>query len=151
MKKMIPPAFVLLMAGMTSAFAEKGGGGNELAVKSLKRNFANAKNIQWVQSGDYLKASFSINDQVLFACYNSQGELQSVMRNIVSEQLPIGLLTNLKTGYADHWITDLYEVATNGVSTYFVTVENADEKLVLKSAPGYSDWTASAKTEKDTE
>ncbi len=150
MKKMMLAAAVLLIVGTTSAFAEKGGGGNEQAVKSLSKSFASAKNVKWEQSKDVLKASFTINDQVLFAYYNNDGELQSVMRNIVSEQLPISLLTNLKTGYADYWITDLYEVAADGQTAYYVTLENADTKLVLKSNAEYN-WNVNAKTMKDTE
>ncbi|MDR3715558.1 MAG: hypothetical protein P4L51_22335 [Puia sp.] len=148
MKKMIVAAAMLLMAGMTSAYAEKGGGGNEAAVKSLNKDFASAKNVQWEQSKDYLKASFTINNQVLFAFYNSNGELQSVMRNIVSEQLPLSLLRNLKSGYGDYWITDLYEIAADGHTSYYVTLENPDTKLVLKSNSEYN-WTESAKTLKD--
>jgi hypothetical protein len=150
MKKMILAAAVLLIVGTTGAFAEKGGGGNEQAVKSLNKSFASAKNIKWEQSKDVLKASFTINDQVLVAYYNNNGELKSVMRNIVSEQLPIGLLTNLKTGYADYWITDLNEVAVDGQTTYYVTLENPDAKLVLKSNAEYN-WTVNAKTIKVTE
>lgn len=150
MKKMMVAAFVLLMVGITSAFAEKAGGGSEEAVKSLNKEFANAKNVKWEQSKDYLKASFTINNQVLFAVYNNNGELQSVMRNIVSEQLPLSLLTTLKSGYSDYWITELYEVAADGQTSYFVTLENPDAKVVLKSNAEYN-WTVSGKTLKDIE
>ena len=150
MKKMIVAAVVLLMTGMTSAFAGKSGGGSEEAMKSLNKEFASAKNVKWEQSKDYLKASFTINNQVLFAVYNNNGELQSVMRNIVSEQLPITLMTNLKSGYSDYWITDLYEMAADGQTTYYVTLENPDTKITLKSNSEYN-WTVSGKTAKDTE
>jgi len=49
------------------------------------------------------------------------------------------LLTDLKKNYSSHWITDLFEMASSNENVYYVTLENADQKLVLKSS-GTSGW-----------
>jgi len=123
---------------------------NQQAAQSFKKDFANARNISWEKKQDYVKVTFSLNDQVLFAYYNTSGELQAVVRNIVSDQLPITLLTDLKKEYGDFWISDLFEVATDDQTTYYVTVENANKTIVLKS-DGSSSWNVYSKTKKDTD
>jgi len=121
---------------------------NQQAQQSFKRDFTNARNISWEQKQEYVKVTFSLNEQVLFAYYNNNGELQAVVRNIVSDQLPINLLTDLKKGYNDFWITDLFEIASEDQTTYYVTLENANKKIVLKSESA-SSWSVFSKTKKN--
>jgi len=73
-----------------------------------------------------------------------------VVRNITSTQLPISLLSDLKKDYNEFWISDLFEIASEDQTTYYVTLENANKKIVLKSE-GSSNWTVFSKTKKDTE
>jgi hypothetical protein len=134
----------------TSAFAASNDEVNQLAVKSFHKEFVNAKNIVWEQKQDYVKVTFSMNDQVLFAYYNNEGDLTAVVRNIVSDQLPISLLTSLKNEYTGFWISDLFEIASNDQTTYYVTIENADKKIVLRSN-GTENWSVYAKTKKEAQ
>ena len=149
MKQVILSIATMLMMGISS-FAGVNDEVNQQAAKSFKKDFTNARNISWEQKQDYVKVTFSINDQVLFAYYNNNGELQAVVRNIVSEQLPINLLTDLKKDYNDYWISDLFEIASEDQTTYYVTLENANKKIVLKS-DGTSNWSVFSKVKKDSE
>jgi hypothetical protein len=149
MKQVILSIATMLMMGI-SAFAGVNDGVNEHAVQSFKKDFVNATNISWEQKQDYVKVTFSLNDQVLFAYYNNNGDLQAVVRNITSTQLPISLLSDLKKDYNEFWISDLFEIASEDQTTYYVTLENANKKIVLKSE-GSSNWTVFSKTKKDTE
>jgi hypothetical protein len=145
--------FFLSIAAMlvlsVSAFA--GGGGdnvNQQAVSSFKKDFVNATNAVWEpRDGGYSKATFSLNGQVLFAYYDNNGSLLAVVRNIVSDQLPINLLASLRKDYGDCWISDLFEIAANDQTTYYVTVENGDKKIVLKSS-GSDYWETYSKERK---
>ncbi len=150
MKKILLSIATVLMMGVT-VFAATNDEVivNQQAVRALKKDFASADNVRWEQKPDYVKATFSLNGQVLFAYYNYNGELQAVVRNIVSEQLPINLLTDLKKGYGDYWITDLFEVASNDQTTYYITLENSDKKIVLKSDDSTS-WDVFSKEKKDS-
>lgn len=148
-KQIILSIATMLMIGI-SAFA---GVSDEVKVnhqaqESFKRDFTNARNISWEQKQDYVKVTFSLNEQVLFAYYSYNGELQAVVRNIVSDQLPINLLTDLKKDYTDFWITDLFEIASDDQTTYYVTLENANKKIVLKSESA-SSWNVFSKTKKN--
>ncbi len=61
-------------------------------------------------------------------------------RNISSSQLPILLQTTLKKEFTGHWISDLFEIANDEGTSYYVTLENAGIKLVLKSTNNTA-WT----------
>jgi hypothetical protein len=153
MKQVILSIATVLMM-VVSAFAGVNEGVkdevNSQAAQSFKRDFVNARNISWEKRQDYVKVTFSLNEQVLFAYYNNTGELQAVVRNITSDQLPINLLTDLKKDYGDFWISDLFEIASNDQTTYYITVESANKTIVLKSE-GTNDWTVFSKTRKNTE
>jgi ABC-type cobalt transport system substrate-binding protein len=148
MKKVFLSIAAMLVLG-ASAFAAGGDDNvNQQAVSSFKKDFTNASNAVWEpRDGGLSKATFSFNGQVLFAYYDSNGNLQAVVRNIVSDQLPINLVASLRKEYGDCWISDLFELAANGQTTYYVTVENGDKKVVLKSS-GSEYWETYSKEKK---
>jgi hypothetical protein len=148
MKKTIFALAVLLTVGLTSAFAANDDGNHPNVQASFKNDFANARNISWQQAKAYTKATFTLNDQVLYAYYsNETNELLAVERNISSIQLPINLFTSLKKDYKEYWISGLFEMADREHTSYYVTLENSQETVVLK-ATGSSDWTVYSKTKK---
>ena len=134
MKKMILSLAAVMMMGF-SVFAN--GTDNVVtqeARDAFKKDFATASNIRWEQTNnDFLKATFSLNGQILTAYYFANGDLRAVVRNITSDQLPINLLASLRRDYTAFWISDLFEISSDGQTTYYVTIENSDKKIVLKS------------------
>lgn len=139
MKKTILSIATMLMMGISAFAGNNIDDVNQHAVKSFNRDFSNTRNVMYEQKQGYVKVTFTMNDQVLFAYYNNSGELTAVIRNIKSEQLPISLLTNLKKEYTGFWISDLFEMASNDQTTYYITLENADKTIVLKSE-GTEGW-----------
>jgi hypothetical protein len=116
-------------------------------VKSFNKEFAGAQNVQWSTSKEFVKATFSLNGQIAFAFYSPEGDLLAVTRNIVSGQLPINLLTECKKNYANYWITDLFEMVANNENAYYLTLENGDYRIVLKSN-GTNGWEVFRKEKK---
>ena len=148
MKKTILSIATMLMMGI-GAFAGNNDGVSQLAVKSFNKDFSNTHNVVYEQKQGYVKVTFTMNDQVLFAYYDNSGELTAVVRNIKSEQLPINLLTDLKKDYTGFWISDLFEIASDDQTSYYITLENADKTIVLKSE-GTDGWKVYSKQRKDT-
>jgi hypothetical protein len=140
MKKIILSMGLLVTMGLATAFADDGHGINSAVSSSFDRDFASAKNVNWERQKDFIKATFNMNDLVMYAYYQPDGELLAVSRNLLSNQLPIFLRGDLKKNYGSYWISDLFELASNDQSNYYIRVENADENLVLKS-DGYNGWT----------
>jgi hypothetical protein len=148
MKKIFLSLAAVALMGI-SAFAN---GNDELVsqktLAAFKSDFTNATHTTWEQKDGFIKATFSFNGQVLSAYYDNDGVLKAVVRNIVSDQLPLNLLASLKKDYSDYWITDLFEISADNETTYYVTVEDAGKKVVLKS-DGTSYWNVFSKQKKN--
>jgi hypothetical protein len=149
MKKRILMWAMLFTMSFSSAFANNEETINQKAVSSFKKDFATAQDVKWESSKDFVKATFKLNDQVMFAYYSQTGDLMAVTRNIASSQLPINLLSNLKKKYSNYWISDLFEISSANDSSFYVTLQNSDQTVVLKSN-GISEWEVHRKDKKNS-
>lgn len=120
---------------------------NSRVLNAFKSEFSSAKEVTWTAGDNYYKAVFVYNDQHVSAFYGKNGELLAMTRYISSLDLPMSLQTNLKKSYSDYWISDLFEVSNNDGTAYYITVEDADSKIVLKS-DGTSGWEVFQKSTK---
>lgn len=144
MKKMI---LTLAIAVMTlSSFAGEVGV-NKKVLEAFKNEFVSAKDVSWSAGNNYFRATFTYNEKYVFAYYNFNGELLGVTRYISPADLPISLQQELKKDYSGYWISDLFEVARNDESGYYITLENGDSKLVLKASDMYG-WSPYQKSKK---
>ncbi len=116
------------------------------AIESFNSSFKNATEVKWTITDNYFKADFALNGQYVSAFYDAQGKMIALTRNISSLQLPIALQVDLKKNYNSYWITDVMEMATEEGTSYYVTVENADTQLTLKS--NYDTWNTFKKQSK---
>ena len=144
MKKMI--LALALVFTISGAFASDVTVTKEV-LKSFNNNFSNATDITWTIGDGYYKAAFTLNEQKVFAFFNSEGEYLGLARYINTLQLPVYQHSSLKKHYGQKWVTDLFEMANDEGTTYYITLEDANTKLVLKSTPG-SDWYVYKKIEK---
>lgn len=133
MKKSLIVAAITLVSAFGFSYANDNPNISKTVQQAFSQDFKSATNVQWVRTKAFDKATFSLNSQVLFAYYDPNGFLLAVSRNITSENLPVGLQAEIKSHYAAYWISDLFENAHHHETTYYITLENADRKLVLKS------------------
>ena len=108
-------------------------------LNAFKNEFTTAKDVEWIAGTNYYRAAFVYNEKHVFAYYSTEGELLGMTRYISSVDLPLNLQLGLKKIGNNYWITDLFEVAKNESTSYYITIENADSKLVLVSTNG-SNW-----------
>jgi len=146
MKKIM--MMLALMLTLTTSFAFAGETINKQALNAFQSQFASATDVAWKVSGNYYEVAFTIEAKRLFAFYDSRGEFVAVTQFISSTQLPKHLRKSLKVSYSKYWISDLFEMATADEGSYFVTIENADERIVLRSTNG-SKWSLYTKTDKE--
>jgi len=144
------PLFILLTV-VASFFSKTSSANDEIVspavLRSFQSSFANAKEIDWSLTKSFYKASFTLDGQHINAYYNSEGSLMAMTRNIHSSQLPIALQTTIKREYSAFWISDLFEIANEEGTSYYVTLEKAGTKLVLKSTNNAA-WTKFQKNQK---
>ena len=148
MRTRIVGLVVLTMVMFTTAFATNTGDNvNARALSTFSRKFSDAKEVSWYKAENYYKATFKMNEQVYTAFISDQGEWMGVSRNLLSYQLPINLQSDLKKDYAQYWITELFEFATDEGTLYYLVVENGDQKVTLKTS-GSASWSVFKKAKK---
>lgn len=142
----------LTLAAAFISFSSFSGGDEDTtpaaaAVKSFNSSFKNATEVKWQSADKFYKADFTLNGQFVSAYYDLDGKMMAITRNISSLQLPITLQASLKKSYDCYWISDLFELTNEEGTTYYITLENADTKLVLKSNSN-SQWNTFKKQRK---
>jgi hypothetical protein len=140
---------ILLFAGLLSfnASARDTKPVSNEVMTAFNKTFTQAKCVAWTATGSEIyKAEFQFNGQQVTAFYHNSGTLIALTRNILSTQLPLLLEASLKENYASYWITDVVEIASEEETTYYVTVEDADNKVVLKS--GQFNWSVYRRVKK---
>ena len=142
---------IMTMLALTltlASFAFAGETINKQALNAFQSEFAGATDVAWKAGGSYYEEVFTINDQRLFAFYNDRGEFMAVTRFISPTELPNYLRKSLKRSYSNCWISDLFEIRHADDRSYYVTLENADTKIILKSING-SKWSLYNKIDKE--
>lgn len=144
MKKMIVTLAIMVTALTSFAGEEKV---DQKVLQAFNTEFATAGEAIWTVGENYYKVEFLYNEQHVFAYYSLDAELLGLSRYISPRDLPVYLQTKLKANYKEYWVADLFEVAKDESTSYYVTLENADTKLVLRSSGG-GDWKVYRKVKK---
>lgn len=145
---------LLILLTVVASFFTKSSVANEgpvtaTVLKSFNTSFAAAKQVAWqVIDNNFYKVDFTLNGAYITAFYNAQGNLAGITRNVASTQLPLALQASFKKHYTGFWIADLFEVANENGTVYYMTVENAKLKIILQSFSS-SSWTVYQKIKKD--
>ena len=143
MKKMI---LTLVIAVTTLSVFANDENVNQKVLDAFKTEFSTAKEVEWSVGTNYYKATFNYNGKYVFAYYNENGELLGLTRYLSPSDLPLTLQNNLKKNYEGYWVSDLFEASKDNATNYYITLENADTKIVLKSSE--SNWDTYSKTKK---
>ena len=105
----------------------------ESVVSAFSRSFSDAKEIHWEGLGNYYKATFRQNGHTLYVYYSDNAEFMGIAENVLSDKIPDLLQTAIKNKYPGYWITDLAKFDVADKTGFLVTIENAEEKIVLKA------------------
>ena len=130
--------FLLFIMVTLSSFAAKSAPKADpitpVVLESFQTTFREANEVNWTESKYFFKAEFLFNGQYISAFFTKGGLLIATAKNLVFNELPLFLQINFRESYNDYWITDLFEMTKDGETTYYMTLENADQKLVLNSS-----------------
>jgi len=132
-KKIVLAAALLLTVGISSSFANTTEDGNDAATASFHKDFKKVEVVEKHIGKNFTKFTFKMNDVIMSAFYNENGQLLAITRNIQSNQLPLQLLMQIKKDYSNYWISDLFEYNGDGSSNYYITLETADQRVILRS------------------
>ena len=136
MKKILTVLAIMITVTTTAFAGEKI---DQKVLDAFQKEFAGAKDATWQERNNFYEVTFEYNGERVFAFYNSKAELICVTRYILSTELPFYLQKSLKKNYADFWITDLFELSNEEGMSYYITLQNADNKIILESKD-HSNW-----------
>ncbi|MFT3934617.1 MAG: hypothetical protein QM726_13420 [Chitinophagaceae bacterium] len=129
-------AFIMLAIGTTFA---NDNGISKNALLTFSEAFTNATDVKWEKEDHYYKVAFQENNLLLKALISEEGKLIAVSRNILSTDLPISLQASYRKNYTGYWISELTEYAIGNETRYFLTLENADQKILMENV-GTHNW-----------
>ena len=103
--------------------------------QALVKEFSGAKAIHWqaFKGKDIYQASFILNNQRLFAFFNSDGDLLSTGRYVAETNLPILVTKSIAERFADFNIKEIVEYTRDGDTQYALVLEN-DKKIITANA-----------------
>jgi hypothetical protein len=137
MKKLfISGLFALVIAA--SAFASPSSV-NAIANAHFATSFSKAKSINWNSYGLYEKVSFVQDNEKVDAFYSKDGEMIGVTKVIALDKLPKSALKTITTDYTfpDYQLKEcLVFTDANNEQSYFVSLDKANENIVLKVTTG---------------
>jgi hypothetical protein len=140
--------FILLLSlGSLVSEAKTPEGVDPVVLESFENTFSNATDVEWKVSTQFIKVQFALDGQFINAFYHTDGELIALTRHLTSSQLPVMLQANLKKQTEDQWITELFELTNEEGTSYFVCLESADARVVLKSTDN-KNWESFSKDRK---
>jgi hypothetical protein len=133
MKKIALALAVILIAGLSSGYANTTVDVSKRTAAAFRSDFHLAKDVDWKVSEKFVQAQFSMDNKVMFAYYRPDGSFICLIRNILTTELPSYLRNDIKKNYSGYWVTELFKASTNEGTSYFIRLENADGSLVLNS------------------
>ena len=132
MKKLMTILTATVLLFSATAFA---GGGEKVTAKvkvAFEKDFQKAQNVSWENTNNFYFASFTMNNLVVSAAYNEDGELVGTSRKIAATQLPLSISLALSQKYKDYNVREeATEISFDGETHYLVTVANAKQTLRL--------------------
>jgi hypothetical protein len=132
-------SLAIALALFSSAFANRPNAVTERAAMSFQKDFYQASDVSWDQMNNYVRATFKMDKQTMFAYYDYQGNLMGLVRHILTTSLPVGLQKDIKKQYAGYWVSELFQITNDDGTSYYIQLKNADESIILK-AEGTNEW-----------
>ena len=133
MKKLMTILTAVVMLVSTSAFAAKDDTVTERVKAAFKKDFITATDVSWKKKSDFYFAWFTMNNLIVNAAYNEDGELVCTSRDIAVTQLPIGITIALAKNYSQYSVPEIAtELNYEGETNYYITVSDAKQSLKLK-------------------
>ena len=108
--------------------------------QAFTKNHPQVELMGWEENEAFFTLNFIQDEKYWKEFYTQDGEKIGWSRNIGAFELPAVLFESIQNNYADFWITDLFVIHLNDECSYYLTLENADEKIVLKNDD--NNWTA---------
>ena len=133
MKKMFVSFATMMIAGLS--FANEAPDPGIAVINGFKKEFSTAENVSWDKQDEFDKATFILAGRRVVAYFNSDGQLEGCIRDLLFDQLPLAVMTAVDKRYGNADVIDIREVTNGDGTSYRLTLETKNKKLRLKILP----------------
>jgi hypothetical protein len=151
MKKSIIAIAAVLLLISTTAWAGKGKKSRKPRPDPVQTTFQNefkgAEAVKWTDETDYTSASFVLNNTHVIAYFDYSGELLGTARNVLFDQLPLSVVTEVNKRYPSAIIYDIIEF-TNGSGTFYKMIAETPTRSYKLNVLADGELSVESKTKK---
>ncbi|RYY97800.1 MAG: hypothetical protein EOO11_09860 [Chitinophagaceae bacterium] len=116
---------ILLVAGaQLFASANNTPAVSEKVLKSFQQTFQRVSDVSWADLGNGYEARFTFNDIITRVVYDNEGTAVKTIRYYFEQQLPLNILTKVKSSYSDQKVYSVTEVTTGDDTEYHIVLED---------------------------
>ena len=133
MKKLIYLAVMLI--GLSATAATPPDEVNEKVLKAFKATFAAAEEVTWKELDNSVQANFKMNQIIVRAMYDNEGNLLETVRYYGEDNLPPNIIAKLKKRYAGKIVFGVTEVTSDSEVAYHITLKDEKYWYTVKSDP----------------
>ena len=101
-------------------------------LKSFHATYGEVPTVKWSRSENGFAASFKYNGMNNIIYYRLDGSVESEIHSYFEGQLPQAIRSSIKSRFYDFTISHVTEVKKNGMTAYFVKIEDATSIKTVK-------------------
>ena len=135
MKKLFFTALIAVSVSI-SAFAQDVNQIDRKVVNNFEASYGGASNVEWISKENFTVASFIQNEHKVEVFYTADGDFVATTSYVGMEELPSFAKKSVIKKYADYTVTEAFKFKADGETSYFISVENEKENVVLKVKDG---------------
>lgn len=151
MKKSIIAITAALLLISTTTWAGKGKKARkpkpDPVQTTFQDEFKGAEAVKWTDEADYTFASFVLNNTHVIAYFDYSGELLGTARNILFDQLPLSVVTEVNKHFPTAITYDIIEF-TNGSGTFYKMIAETPTHSYKLNVLANGDLSVESKTKK---
>lgn len=147
MKKLILIPVIVALLGVNVYAADKGDKGSDktessarvsrFVMKQFAVDFEGAQNVTWTVGNDFVKADFTVNNEVMTAFYKPSGDYMGSTHLLDVRSLPAKTIEKINDNYSGYTIGDVILYTTNENAdvdpvSYFVDLKNAKHEVMVR-------------------
>jgi hypothetical protein len=121
MKKILLAAIVF-----ASSFTAMADGPSQRVLDAFNKTFPNVKEVAWTENEQSFEVKFKQNEILAKVTYDKEGNILKTLRYYYEQNLPLLILSKVKTKFADKKIFGVTEESSEEGTYYHIILE--DEK-----------------------
>ena len=136
MKRIFVSLSFMLTVGLATGFANEKMNVPDKVKEAFKKEFTGVESVNWSDLGDYQRAAFVFGGHRTEAYFNTDGELQGTVRDLLFDQLPLAVMKAIDNRFNGAGIMVIREITNIEGTSYRITFEAQHKTYRVKVDTG---------------